>query len=435
MSDHAIEHHDAHGHGHLQLEYQPSLPIPNGKVILWLFLSTEIMFFAGLIATYVVLRFGAPTGTWPKPHDVHLVEFWGALNTFVLICSSVTIVLSLEAAKSNQPQLAKMWFIATSLLGTVFLGIKLYEYSGKFSHGIYPRRPRSLLYEKSDLYYVAAVRERLAEIVNGYNADEAAATALKNEQATLEAEKASLSGDKEGAERGSEIDKRLRTIQRELAKVSVDLEPRRGQKEVAEPFLNGLAKWTEVTAARSTDEYRRQEVMDTLAYQIYPLHKNHSVAENYLRWEAQDRARQRGELVEQQEQLKAAIADATTRQATAEVTLKTEDLVAVDAKVKQLDDREKALASLASLSDKGLNEDYHWLRLPIMIPSGNMWASTYFLLTGFHAIHVLVGLIAFACILPLRLDRKQAGVIENIGLYWHFVDLVWIFLFPLLYLF
>ena len=64
-----------------------------------------------------------------------------------------------------------------------------------------------------------------------------------------------------------------------------------------------------------------------------------------------------------------------------------------------------------------------------------MWASTYFLITGFHAIHVLVGLIIFGLALPWRLDKTKANFIENAGLYWHFVDLVWIFLFPLLYLF
>ena len=69
------------------------------------------------------------------------------------------------------------------------------------------------------------------------------------------------------------------------------------------------------------------------------------------------------------------------------------------------------------------------------IPSGNMWASTYFLMTGFHAIHVAVGLLAFILILPKKLDSTKAHIIENVGLYWHFVDLVWIFLFPLLYLF
>src|ERR1043165_1063701 len=83
-------------HGHhaaVKLHYQPALPIGRGKLCLWLFLSTEIMFFAGLIGTYIVLRFGAPPGTWPPPHDVHVREFVGAFNTFVLICSRVRIVL------------------------------------------------------------------------------------------------------------------------------------------------------------------------------------------------------------------------------------------------------------------------------------------------------------------------------------------------------
>jgi cytochrome c oxidase subunit 3 len=83
----------------------------------------------------------------------------------------------------------------------------------------------------------------------------------------------------------------------------------------------------------------------------------------------------------------------------------------------------------------GLNDEYPWLKMPVVIPGGNMWASTYFLLTGFHALHVLVGLIVFAILATKVLNASWAGAIENIGLYWHFVDLVWIFLFPLLYLF
>src|SRR5436190_21206651 len=119
-------HGDDHGHAHIKLEYQPSLPIPNGKLCLWLFLSTEIMFFAGLIGTYIVLRFGAPTGSWPLPHDVHLVENIGAFNTFVLLISSVTIVLALEAAKSNRAGLAKVYMLATFALGSLFLGVKAF---------------------------------------------------------------------------------------------------------------------------------------------------------------------------------------------------------------------------------------------------------------------------------------------------------------------
>ncbi|MEK6215037.1 MAG: hypothetical protein N2B00_13210, partial [Vibrio fluvialis] len=68
-------------HGHIQLEYEPALPISMGKLCTWLFLSTEIMFFAALIGTYIVLRFGA--FNWPTPHEMHLVEYIGAGNTFV----------------------------------------------------------------------------------------------------------------------------------------------------------------------------------------------------------------------------------------------------------------------------------------------------------------------------------------------------------------
>jgi cytochrome c oxidase subunit III len=118
----------------------------------------------------------------------------------------------------------------------------------------------------------------------------------------------------------------------------------------------------------------------------------------------------------------------------AEVGRMDERLTAFAADDKRLTGRLNVLPLLRE-QDHGLNHAYDFLRLPMVIPSGNMWASTYFLLTGFHAIHVIVGLIAFALVLLYRLDRKTAHIIENTGLYWHFVDLVWIFLFPLLYLF
>ena len=67
---------------------------------------------------------------------------------------------------------------------------------------------------------------------------------------------------------------------------------------------------------------------------------------------------------------------------------------------------------------------------------GNLFASIYFLMTGFHAIHVIVGMLLFAR--PLlqgnNLNEDWTDWVENSGLYWHFVDLVWIFLFPLLYI-
>ena len=100
------------------LVYQPAIPVPRGKVAIWLFLSTEIMFFTALIGTYIVLRFGVPAGSWPSPSQVGVVEWLGALNTFVLICSSVTIVFALEAARADNARRARQWLAATTLLVT-----------------------------------------------------------------------------------------------------------------------------------------------------------------------------------------------------------------------------------------------------------------------------------------------------------------------------
>ena len=72
------------------------------------------------------------------------------------------------------------------------------------------------------------------------------------------------------------------------------------------------------------------------------------------------------------------------------------------------------------------------------IPYGNLFASCYFTMTGFHALHVIIGMIIFAVPIMRGLTRglksTDAEYIENAGLYWHFVDLVWIFLFPLIYI-
>jgi cytochrome c oxidase subunit III len=67
---------------------------------------------------------------------------------------------------------------------------------------------------------------------------------------------------------------------------------------------------------------------------------------------------------------------------------------------------------------------------------GNLFASIYFIITGFHAIHVIVGMILFAIALKQGsgLNEKWTDWVENSGLYWHFVDLVWIFVFPLIYI-
>ena len=413
-------------HQHVELSYEPALPIPRGKLCLWLFLSTEIMFFAGLIGSYIVLRFGVPEGAWPTPKQVYLVEWIGAFNTFVLICSSVTVVLALEAAKQNQAGLAKRWFVLTFLLGSVFLGIKAYEYTQKFEHGIYPMRPRSKIYDKANPYYVSAV--------GSYVAGEIA-------KLQVETGKAELTGmDQERLEH-------LRAVQ------------------------TGLVNWTAEEVALEENPYAQSSQLETFAYVISPLDPDNSKAHEFLVSQKSEVEKQKDglileqkakdqrsqeineELVELNEayaalEAKAEAGEAALTAAESEAFAKLatqrtelyEELTAVDASRAKLTQEIETYTARADVleatlsSHHGLNEAWH-LGLPIMIPSGNTWANTYFLLTGFHAVHVFIGLLAFALVMPMKLIATHAHLVENLGLYWHYVDLVWIFLFPLLYLF
>lgn len=99
---------------------------------MWAFLLTEILFFGGLFMAYMLYR------TWYHAAFVaastSIVLFWGALNTVVLIGSSLTMALGVRAAQTNKRQATVNWLIATMLLGMVFLGIKVIEYADKFEH-------------------------------------------------------------------------------------------------------------------------------------------------------------------------------------------------------------------------------------------------------------------------------------------------------------
>ncbi len=399
---HHDDHHDDH-HGHIQLEYQPALPINNGKVILWLFLSTEIMFFAGLIGTYIVLRFGVPTGSWPAPHDVHLKEVIGGLNTTVLLFSSATIVFALEFARQDKAERAKMFMGITLLLGLAFLGIKMYEYNSKFSHGIFPNKPHSLIYEKPDLYYLQAVKLRVREL-DAVPAESTAPVAESSEENAGATDPPKGESKEAAAAAPGTTDKDASTAS---TAESAAATPAEAPKTATDN--DKLYQWPEYAAVHLQDK----RGIRALAQVIYPLDDNWVTAAKYVKG-----------LRDNPPEL-----DADGQRILNQWLEHGEVKEMVDDAVKLSAD------SGAEQEFFGINEKDHNTQLPIMIPSGNMWASTYFLLTGFHALHVLVGLIVFALLMIPKLDSSRADTIENTGLYWHFVDLVWIFLFPLLYLF
>lgn len=122
-------------------EVETGPPIPTSKFAMWLFLATEVMFFGAFIGAYIVLRAGSPG--WPDPAQV--LQGWiGTLNTVVLLGSSVTVVLAHNAASHGDMKTAKKHIGWTILMGLAFLGVKAYEYAGKFSHGIWPSGPATV---------------------------------------------------------------------------------------------------------------------------------------------------------------------------------------------------------------------------------------------------------------------------------------------------
>ena len=97
-----------------------------------------------------------------------------------------------------------------------------------------------------------------------------------------------------------------------------------------------------------------------------------------------------------------------------------------------LHDVETQLAGLKSNEQWG--HVFKSVHEPHPILYGNIFASCYFLMTGFHALHVVIGMFLFWLVLKQKNLQGWHDFVENSGLYWHFVDLVWIFLFPLLYI-
>lgn len=323
------------------------LPIPHAKLGMWLFLATEIMFFSAFIGAYIVLRAGSPG--WPTDANITHIRVWaGGLNTFVLILSSYFVVLALEGMKVEDFAKARRYLWLTLLLACVFLGIKSYEYYGKFSHDILPGR-----IPETPLMAIDKSMREMKQVVDNRT------IALANVKPSTK----------------PEAEKTEESV--ELAGVSDEK-----TKELAPPVEELRQKLQAELEAPDTTESRKKELVAFFALDTKFRELN-----------------------------KRALDESIT---VPEMNQELETL-------KKNPDYGKFLAPVHHLQ-------------PIIY--GNLFASVYFLLTGFHALHVIIGMLLFVIVLlqGKRLCEKWNDYVENIGLYWHFVDLVWIFLFPLIYI-
>ncbi len=366
------------------------MPMPDGKLAMWLFLVTEIMFFTALIGTYLILRNGIPqhpVRKWPAPHDVHLVEWMGALNTFVLILSSLTVVLAHYSNMKGEHKQATQYVAVTLVLGVVFLVIKGFEYNAKLEHDILPGRIGEVLpgsgteverqNHNTGMLYVDRVRPQLAKLQERAP-DVAAAQVLALDLSDL---KDAKDADFKDADKKlvAGLDERVANLVKEHSSLKLSRAP----------------------AGAATNPKAGRAYADKLRQELGAID------------EASPVAAKAGLLAKEMEGRYHPLTDAY---------------------VSPLSPGEVG-ARVNEIAHKHESDHVH---LTPAIPFGNMWASCYFAMTGFHALHVLGGIVIFAIILWMGvssgLKPQHSALLEYTGLYWHFVDIVWIFLFPLLYL-
>ena len=124
----------AHGETvtHAEEEYT-STGLNHRKLLMWVFLSSDCLFFGALIATYMVYRGQSVVG----PYPIDLIDIpVTTISTFVLLCSSFAMVQALAATNANNQRGIQLWLLATAFMGLIFIGFQAYEFNAFRAEGL-----------------------------------------------------------------------------------------------------------------------------------------------------------------------------------------------------------------------------------------------------------------------------------------------------------
>jgi cytochrome c oxidase subunit 3/cytochrome o ubiquinol oxidase subunit 3 len=127
---HEPEPHGHHEHGHAHAH---ASGLSNNKLAMWMFLGSECLLFGGLIAVYMLYR-GRHAGS-PGPDQLWDIPLT-SISSFVLLMSSLTMVLAVSAAKQGDDRRTINWLVTTALLGATFVGAQVYEFTHFYREGV-----------------------------------------------------------------------------------------------------------------------------------------------------------------------------------------------------------------------------------------------------------------------------------------------------------
>jgi heme/copper-type cytochrome/quinol oxidase subunit 3 len=118
---------------HAPEEHHTSMGLDNVKMAMWAFLGSECLFFGSMISTYLLYRNRVAGG--PRPHEIYDIPYT-SVSSFVLLMSSLTMVLALAAFQRADDRQGRIWLLATALLGITFIGGQIYEFTTFYEEGL-----------------------------------------------------------------------------------------------------------------------------------------------------------------------------------------------------------------------------------------------------------------------------------------------------------
>jgi cytochrome c oxidase subunit 3 len=367
-------HTDGHDHGHhdhpswLAHHFDDAeQQFDSGKLGMWLFLVTEILFFSGMFCAYVLYRNRNPEVF--EFCSTFLNEKLGAINTGVLLFSSLTMAWAVRAAQLKQHKLLVGMLGATLGCAAIFLGVKSVEYTHKWGLGLLPGR-----------MYVA-------QMENGYHSDYDFLTPICIVPAILTA---------------------LFAVYYVYSLVMAN----KFHQRVAGPLVvAGLCFFGGIKLGQLIEGGEHHG--DSHGAHADAGHSDHSDAEHSSHegdHSAEGTATAEAGTV-------AANATPATDGSVALVSTGTSPLHDVF-----VDPKESAIPN-AAVNNQGM---------------AGLFFSIYYCMTGVHAVHIIGGMLVISWLIVKaareEFHSKYYGPVDNVGLYWHLVDFIWIYLFPLLYL-
>ncbi len=417
----AHEHHEGHGHGDrspwIQHHYDDAQhQFDSGKLGIWFFLTQELLFFSGLFVAYILYRYQHPE-IYAYAHH-YLDVKWGAINTAVLIISSLSAAWAVRCAQLGQRRGLILCLAITIVCAFGFLGIKYIEYAHKIHEGI--------LWGPRFDPCVAAGGDHM---INKANRCGGVKSSVVWDKSTKAASRGCLLSEWRVANPGDpnaktadgsifDFDRGRRGYQArcEVAEVTFRLE---GAKQV-ELGRKSIPPCEPLGAPAPAAGTHAKHATPCWKLQANP-------------WVCPDRGP--AALVE--------YGDHTVRGANVEIAATCElappppamgaDAFADVSHVPATG--ESTFRAVQKPSKHELQMEYANGPPPAHT---NMFFSIYFAMTGLHGIHVLAGIFVFIWLLIRAIKGHFTpdyfGPVDYAALYWHLVDLIWIFLFPLLYL-